>query len=367
MTVLQVPDARPLVSAIKEVLDKVVQGAFKSYDEFGRCTASNKINFKHGLGLFCKFLHNTEYSLLHRVIFHVPHELYKGHLLAPHQVAQTARNRELATKVEKTFALWMKQMEAVITESSQVRKDEEDVGPMDELKYWRYMLAKYTSITEFIATREFVNFYTVLKLSRSKWVQRWKEIDNQLTCQLNIATDNARYLSTLERFWNPLYTCAPVEIMEHLTSLLAAVRGVYNTSNYYNTTLNITSFIVKITNQLIIACCNYLTKNYTESIWSQGLRQVLTKIQECCDLEAYYRLTYFKTLDEMEDDPNETPWECSIKYIFGKFEKFTLRLDQVTSKQFLKLNFGEKKNIFQEFLVKIDTFFRVRKIFELRK
>lgn len=249
--------------------------------------------------------------------------------MVPHQVAATARNRELITKAELTFATWMRQMKSVVMESQQVRKDSSDVGPLDELEYWRSMLAKFSSITEFVATKEFNNFHKALKLSKSKWVQKWKEIDNSITCALNIASDNVRYLSSMERFWQPLYTAAPAEIQNCLPSLLLTVKSVYKTSNYYNTSINVTSFIVKVTNQLIIACRNHLTKNYTESIWKQETVSILNKIQECKELDAYYRSCYFKTVQDMEEAEDETPWDCSIKFIFGKFEKFSLRLDQV--------------------------------------
>lgn len=54
---------------------------------------------------------------------------------------------------------------------NQIRRDPHDVGPLHELQYWRSVLAKYTSIVEFVASRPFCNYLTCLILSRSKIVK----------------------------------------------------------------------------------------------------------------------------------------------------------------------------------------------------
>lgn len=56
MAVLHLTDSNSLVPAVKEVIEKVVQAAFKTYGDYGECTTTNVTNFKHGIELFCKFL-----------------------------------------------------------------------------------------------------------------------------------------------------------------------------------------------------------------------------------------------------------------------------------------------------------------------
>lgn len=117
--------------------------------------------------------------------------------------------------------------------------------------------------------------------------------------------------------------------MDYLPSLMIGIRSVYNNSSYYNTSLAMTGLITKITNQLIIACKNYLTQNGTSSVWVQNKRQMISKMKHCRELKDFYLISYEKTLEEMENDPNEVPWEGSYVYIFGKFDNFLDRLEKV--------------------------------------
>lgn len=87
-----------------------------------------------------------------------------------HQIETTARKRELVYKIEKCFSQWMRQIHTIILKGKQIRRDPPDVGPLNELEYWRQILATYTSVHEFIITKPFLYHFKCLQLSRSKLV-----------------------------------------------------------------------------------------------------------------------------------------------------------------------------------------------------
>lgn len=242
---------------------------------------------------------------------------------------ETSRDKSLVAEVEKHFKRWLTQMRTVIQETDQIKQDPPTVGPLDELEYRRTILAKFTAIVEFVETREFNNFLTVLKMTRSKLVTLWKEVDNYITCELNQARDNVRHVELLERFWDPLYRCDPPTLKNYLPSLMISIRNIYKNSEFYNNSITIVGLITKITNQLILACWQYLTERGTKPIWTQNKSRVIEKMNHCKELKEHYFTTYCTTLEQMEDDPNEEPWEGSFSYIFGKYETFLGRLEQV--------------------------------------
>ena len=45
-------------------------------------------------------------------------------------------NKEFVRSVEELVAIWSRQVEQVITETEQIRREADDVGPSAELNYW---------------------------------------------------------------------------------------------------------------------------------------------------------------------------------------------------------------------------------------
>lgn len=45
--------------------------------------------------------------------------------------------------MEELLSVWHRQIELVLTESEQVRREADDVGPGAELQYWKSRMAKF--------------------------------------------------------------------------------------------------------------------------------------------------------------------------------------------------------------------------------
>jgi len=54
-------------------------------------------------------------------------------------------NGELVKQMEELLSVWHRQIELVLTESEQVRREADDVGPGAELQYWKSRMAKFNS------------------------------------------------------------------------------------------------------------------------------------------------------------------------------------------------------------------------------
>ena len=222
----------------------------------------------------------------------------------------------------------MKQIKVVVAQGQQIVQELTDSGPLRELEHWRTMLTKFINVIEFTDSRPFKSYLKCLKLSRSKLIGHWKQTEDNLIVLLNEAKDNVRFMTSIEKFWDPLYRCEPLEIAENILNLLQAIRTVFNKSKFYNTDLRISGFLSKVVNQVIIASQKYLTNSFKISIWNQNMTSLVVKLNECKKLKESLRYNYQKVLEEMVE-AGETPFVCSEKYLFERMKSFEIRLSKI--------------------------------------
>lgn len=71
--------------------------------------------------------------------------------------------------------------------------------------------------------------------------------------------------------------CDPLTMQQFIPGLLYTVRMVYATSRYYNTTKQISTLLVKVTNQILNMCMDYLTNGDRKTIWNQDKLRFIKK------------------------------------------------------------------------------------------
>lgn len=57
----------------------------------------------------------------------------------------SANNNEIVEKMEELLVKWNRQIELVLVESEQIRRESYDVGPNAELVYWKCRMTKFNS------------------------------------------------------------------------------------------------------------------------------------------------------------------------------------------------------------------------------
>uniref|UniRef100_A0A673Z4U5 Dynein heavy chain 5, axonemal-like n=1 Tax=Salmo trutta TaxID=8032 RepID=A0A673Z4U5_SALTR len=200
-------------------------------------------------------------------------------LLGPADYTAAANNSELVEELEGVLLHWAHQIEQVLTEGEQMRKEADDIGPSAELEHWK-------------------------------------------------TKDNVKYLYTLEKFFGPLGKCTPTTMLEHIPSLMNSIRMIHSISQYYNTSERMTSLFVKVTNQMITTCKAYLCQDVAK-VWDHDRNEMLRRIRECTQLNQEYQLCFQRVREKLRDNPNDKQFEFSENYIFGKFDTFCKRLEKI--------------------------------------
>lgn len=152
---------------IKNFMDRVLIKSMEMISEFGVAELEQRRKFFHTLDMFNIFLKSSESTVSSMVNFEVSHELFKGLLLVRFQIEASSKDIKRVRLVERYFGQWMRQIQSILVEGKQIQRDGPDVGPLQMLVNWRKLLARYTSVKEFVSSRAFNNHKSCLILSRS--------------------------------------------------------------------------------------------------------------------------------------------------------------------------------------------------------
>lgn len=149
---------------------------------------------------------------------------------------------ETIAKLEKLLDEWCCQVEGYMesrdknSSNSQQQQQQQLEGPKAEIEYWRSKRQQLSSISEQLKRKDCkyvvntLSTYTKgIKLHSKKsstvaLLRRWKQIETDTTEALNESENNSKYLSTLYRFIEPLYSGTAQSIVDTLPALLNSIK-----------------------------------------------------------------------------------------------------------------------------------------------
>ena len=203
---------------------------------------------------------------------------------------------------------------------------------MAELDHWRGLSSRFNSLIEQIKSERCRHSIQVLGFAKSKVLKQWHENDGRITDYANEARDNVKFLNSLEEVCMPLYTPDPKTMMQCIPNLINVVTNIHSISRYYNTSQRMTSLYIKVTNQIVTSCKNYLTDDGKYRVWEQEPSVILRKVEQVEALHQCY-VKHFQQnklkLQEASQDTGQGEFECSEMYIFGKLQSFCKRLQKI--------------------------------------
>ncbi|KAJ3342801.1 Dynein heavy chain 5, axonemal [Gonapodya sp. JEL0774] len=326
----------PIVSSILPSLTtsvkNVIVPALRSQESWGILQRNKDDSVKSFLESLERFVNDLDVAMVNlhdSVQLHpctVDLEAYKK----PTEYANAAYIPDVVVALESLVAEWCKQIEQVLAESEQMRKEADDIGPNAELAHWKARMVKFNSITDQLKSATCRKVIGILNAVKSKaHLKTWRDLDNRVTDAANESKDNVKYLYTLERFCEPLYQADPLSMIPAIPGLINAIKMIYSISRYYNTSERMTSLFVKITNQMITSCKEYIYKEGGTNLWDQERVMLVKRLNDCVRLNEAYQKSFHETKRKLQETPNEKQFDFSEMYIFGKFDAFCKRIQKV--------------------------------------
>ena len=332
------------ISSLDTVISSVFVPLVNSMDDgdWGECDKEQRGELVSGLSKFASELAEAIKSMSGGVKLRSPDKGYEVDNIND-KIREAAENEALVSHYEKLMGEWINSISGYIEENSKTRVENTDSGPHTELEYWRARNQRLTSINEQTRTKEVKTVLAVLHMankssgehqSRSKDINTltndWKNVDIKITEALNEAKDNVKYLTTLEKFIEPLYTGTPQTIIDSLPALMNSVKMIHTIARYYNTVEKMTQLFMKITNQMINTCKKTILQGKSfDKLWLRDPDELIETMQSCIKLKDAYQTQYESTKEKLQAMPKGKQFDFSKNQIFGKFDLFCRRLTKL--------------------------------------
>eukprot|EP01135_Chromosphaera_perkinsii_P010177 Nk52_evm43s2039 gene=Nk52_evmTU43s2039 len=320
-----------IIGSLQEQLSMALLPALQAQGDWGQALAesngSDVREFLESIEKFSATLLESVTNLNDNVELERP-SIDISQMITPQDWIVTANNPEIVDSLEALVGDWCKQIEQVLAESEQMRKEADDIGPNAELEHWKVRMAKFNSITDQFKSQKCKTVVGILHAAKSRVLKTWKELDNRITDAANEAKDNVKYLYTLEKFCKPLYSNDIQDMKNAIPSLINVIKMIHSISRFYNTSERMTSLLVKITNQMINSCKEYIYRNGND-LWDTNRMTLIQSLDESCCLNEEYQKCFHETKKKLAKTEGARQFDFSEMYIFGKFDTFCKRLQKM--------------------------------------
>ncbi|KAI9325129.1 dynein heavy chain, N-terminal region 1-domain-containing protein [Obelidium mucronatum] len=323
-----------ILPSLTTTVKHVLMPALKAQENWGVLQRQKDESVKGFVEVLERFVNDLDVAMVNLSdsvkLNSVPSNVDLDAFKKPAEYGNAAHFPEVVNALEGLVTEWCKQIEQVLAESEQMRKEADDIGPNAELAHWKARMVKFNSITDQLKSSTCKKVIGILNAVKSRaLLKTWKDLDDRVTDAANESKDNVKYLYTLERFYDPLYSCDPLGMIPSIPGLINAIKMIYSISRYYNTSERMTSLFVKVTNQMITSCKEYIYKDEGTKLWDQDRTLLVKKLNDCVKLNEAYQRCFHETKKRLQENPNEKQFDFSEMYIFGKFDAFCKRIQKV--------------------------------------
>ncbi|SCU69962.1 Cytoplasmic dynein 2 heavy chain (DYNC2H1), putative [Trypanosoma equiperdum] len=240
----------------------------------------------------------------------------------------------LTTTVEE----WIKAVYDVVQEVPNYENElsEEKAGPKTEIQLWKSRLAKLRLVEEQLEAVEAPRAVQYLREVKSPLLQRWVEVDAALNDALSEAQENVKYLRSLSKYFDVLYSSDIAQIINMLPSLISNIRMMHTIARYYSRRECMTALFFKVTNAMVLSCKSAINPSGVRSrIWECGqspesLKELLHQLHLSAECNKAYNKEYKKAQEILASKDGKQFDFDELKFM-GHFNLFTKRVDKLIS------------------------------------
>lgn len=342
-----------LLSSFEHLLNEVYAPLLSKSSKWGKNTEVERHHFLQNLSRYADHL-----GELQKPSQETNFRLQKVEDSVWRQVQSGATKNRAAAEVipslEGQVIQWIEAVQGEVaktpsyTDDEKDRNEKETIGPKTEQELWKKRLARLELVEEQLRLVQINRALQPLRDTKSSVVQQWATVDAELTEALNEAKENVKYLNSLEKYFDVLYTGTPRQIMAMLPALINNIRMMFTIARYYSTEERMTTLFFKITNQMILTCKETINPHPQPSrIWDliaepTTLRKLLDDLHSCLELNRAYIDEYRAAQRSLAAKKGARQFNFEELKFIGHFNLFTKRVDKLigvfrTVEQFMLL------------------------------
>lgn len=160
------------MEAFESLLSNIFIPALKQQTNWGCLSDSHGIaireEFLSKLTHFVSVLNNARASLADLVNLSPCEGIDVNTITGPAQIIAAANNSEILEAAEQCAIKWCKEIEQILTESEQMRKEADDIGPRAELDHWKKRMAKFDSLSDCIKSPQRRTVIAIIIAAKSR-------------------------------------------------------------------------------------------------------------------------------------------------------------------------------------------------------
>ena len=165
-----------LLAALERLIADVFLPALREQTNWGALSNDAKghvlkENFLGKLAGFVSILSNARASIADAVALSPCAHPGLAAVTSPADILAAAGSAELVEAAESTAQQWCKEITQILTQSEQMRKEADTVGPRAELEHWKKRMAKFDSLTFCVKSPQCRAVISILVAAKSKVLQ----------------------------------------------------------------------------------------------------------------------------------------------------------------------------------------------------
>lgn len=268
---------------------------------------------------FMATLTETAYEMHGNTVLYVPREDFSD-------MEACVRDKDLVQRLETTLIHWTRQIKEVLTGSDASHSDaqNEDKGPLAEIEYWRSRSLDLTSISEQLGRQDVKTITNVLDVGKSSYLKPFNELADQIVQGSEEAQNNLVFLQFMSDPCTKLAKSKPKDISSHLPEIVDLVRMISALSEHYNTPERITGLLRKVSNEIILRCCENIN---LKEMFAGEIEEPMAVLQQSIKSGDDWKDVYRKTVSRMElaEPAPPLPWNFDESRIFAQIDAFMQR------------------------------------------
>jgi len=241
---------------------------FLNPDEWGEIEPDHRTEIKKVMEVFAKDMNDTVDSLIKGVKFQELSQKCREYILKDNnnrEFMTESESQSLQKDIERTYRSWIETLGKEVEDMEVIQQtNETDIGPKSELEKWKYRMMRLSCINDFskssdhrLISKYFADMKNKASTSIINLMNDMKQRKIETHTSHNEAKDNVKYLSTLEIYFDPLYTGTPDTIIDSPQSRMNSLKLISFTARYYDTS-KMTNLFSRITDQMINTCKDYI-------------------------------------------------------------------------------------------------------------